>query len=169
MIQRIQSVYLLAAIVIQVLVFNLPSWNGEIPANAFPSKKITVHTGYTRIATQETLSSKENIEEKSGPLNTGIIIVNSLLILLAIIDVFLFRNRKLQLMISRVLMLLTFILIASLFYNNQVSIGLFGAVDHSSVFMPASYLPFVSLILFFLAGRGINADEKLVRSADRLR
>ena len=169
MIQRIQSVYLLAAIVIQCLIFNLPAWVGSTNADAYPSKKVSVHSNYTGISTQESLSSKENIEDKTAQMNSGIVIVNSLIILLAIINIFLFRNRKLQFLMCRVLMLLTCILVVPMFYIIQEANELFGTVSHSSVYMPASYLPFVSLILFFLAGRGINADEKLVRSADRLR
>ncbi len=42
-----------------------------------------------------------------------------------------------------------------------------GQVDHS--YGLSFVMPIIALILTFLADRGITADEKLVRSMDRLR
>ena len=159
MIQRIQSIYLLAAIVVQVLIFNFPLWQGEGNTNTH-LPKITVQANHTSI-----VSGMDTLEIT----HPEIIIINSLIILLAIADLFLFRKRKLQLTISRVLILLTCILIATLFFNIHIGNERFQSIEHSSFYMLSVYLPFISIILFFLAGRAINADEKLVRSADRLR
>lgn len=79
-------------------------------------------------------------------------------------NIFLYKNRKLQVVLNRLSIILSFILFGLILtdYIGQpgdagVSIGL-GLV-----------LPLVNVILLVLANRGIQKDELLIRSADRLR
>ncbi len=39
----------------------------------------------------------------------------------------------------------------------------------SATYLPAAFLPVVTLVALFLAARGIYKDEKLIKSLDRLR
>ena len=90
-------------------------------------------------------------------------------IALAFINIFLFKNRSLQIALSRITILLIFSVIVVggvLFYLNfenreaemqhvQVRLGLF--------------IPFVSIALLYFANKYIIKDNKLVKSMDRLR
>ncbi len=100
--------------------------------------------------------------------NIGLLIMAVLSGLLAFGIIFLFNNRKLQLKLSYIVIVLAILLpvLASLLFLNagnsmentqgiQDSIGL--------------YMPIVSVILTWLAIRFINKDEKIVQSMDRLR
>lgn len=139
MIQRIQTVYLvLAAISI-----------GNI---------ILAPLGYqeTEAGVVASIGMMENLPS---------IIISALGVLLAIIDIFLFNNRKLQLKVTSLFIVLGVLSFASL--------ALFHLVTGVGLFTKINYVPYVlaffSITFGVLAHRGINADEKLVRSMDRLR
>jgi peptidoglycan/LPS O-acetylase OafA/YrhL len=93
-------------------------------------------------------------------------IANYFSILLGVIAIFLYKNRKLQIRCCHVLVTLNIILFASLLlFSNQL-------YDHDfekgKLQWPA-YLPVIAIIDAFIAGRYIKKDEELVRSADRIR
>ncbi len=139
MIQRIQTIYLLlAAISLSVILF-LP-------------------VGY-----QEAESGIVANVAMSKNLPTCILSIISAVT--AILTIFLFNNRKLQLRITSVAILLAVLTTAS--------IAVFQFVSGKALLTTLNYIPYVfavfSVIFGILAYRGINADDKLVRSMDRLR
>ncbi|AFL98495.1 DUF4293 domain-containing protein [Ornithobacterium rhinotracheale] len=79
--------------------------------------------------------------------------------------IFLYRNRKRQLIYNYINIFLNVVLVGLLAYdlynlpgegiNSQKGIGLI--------------LPLISIILLFMANSGIKKDEKLVKSIDRIR
>lgn len=73
-------------------------------------------------------------------------------------------NRKLQ---SKLCVIVYLLLIAWYGYGFGVAFALKGADTPRPAF--AVVLPAIALILTFMARSGIKADERLVRSADRLR
>jgi hypothetical protein len=85
---------------------------------------------------------------------------------LAIITIFLFKNRKLQIKATYVLLFLLGLLYALYFIFDRQGLPfteLFRQVRFTIVF------PFIAFIFVYLAIRGIKKDEKLIRSLDRLR
>lgn len=86
---------------------------------------------------------------------------------LAVVAIFLFNNRKNQLLVSRISFLayLVGIALTVIFYMRD-AIYQGTAEPNDGVGL---YLPIAGLILLILAMRYIGKDEKLVRSADRLR
>jgi hypothetical protein len=82
--------------------------------------------------------------------------------LLALIAIFLFKKRKLQIWFGYIIL---FILL--------LDYVLFFAISFDSAIFASGILtfliPFIAGIFDFLAIRGIRRDEKLVRSLDRLR
>jgi len=87
--------------------------------------------------------------------------------LLAIIDIFLYNNRPLQIrlgMFAFIANIIGLILGIFLFFNDMQNV----VTDNIDDGLGA-YLPIVAGILLLLAIRFIRKDEKLVRSADRLR
>ncbi|MBT8195613.1 MAG: DUF4293 domain-containing protein, partial [Bacteroidia bacterium] len=91
--------------------------------------------------------------------------IASLLILIAI---FMFKNRPLQVKLSRLSTVLLLVFVVLIFYYTDYMIGL-NEVETKSIYVTGTYLPFVAIILLLLAVRAIKKDEALVRSADRLR
>ncbi len=89
-----------------------------------------------------------------------------LVALVAVITIFLYKNRKLQMkmaILGIVLSVLTLGISLLDFWNFEPQ------TIQGKSFMYGLIFPFAMILLFFLAWRGINKDEKLVRSMDRLR
>lgn len=96
-----------------------------------------------------------------------ILAVNSMIILLTILTIFLFKNRRMQLNILRISLILLLLMIGSFFfYYVNILEQASGGITHYEI---GSYLPLIAFIFYIFAYRGIMSDEKLVRSADRLR
>ncbi len=146
MIQRIQSVFLLLAGLAGLGLLRLPFAS---TAQTIPASSLFQDSLYTI---------------QDHPALMGLFLAGAALALIAI---FLFKNRKLQgnlARISFIAILIGFIL-AIVFFMNDVAYQ--GAAEFEDDY--GIFLPFVSLIFLILAMRGINKDEKMVRSMDRLR
>jgi hypothetical protein len=85
--------------------------------------------------------------------------------ILSILTVFLFKDRKLQFVIGRVIVLINLFLLVLLIY---LSLTLSGetSVSEKGIGM---FLPILVILLIVLANKAIKKDEDLVKSADRLR
>ena len=152
--QRIQTIFLILAAVVLGLLF--------APIMSF----------FTVSGTQDLVQQSEVNMLGDGIFNIQDHIIFSILaiigILASIAAIFLFKNRTLQLTLSRltlVMSILILILMVVFFYidyqlitaNSEVS-GEFGILS-----------PVLGIIFSALAGRGIKKDSELVRSSDRLR
>lgn len=97
----------------------------------------------------------------------GVVSVAALSALVAFINIFLYKNRKLQIKIGN---LTSFLLI--FFYVTFATYVYFLLDKHQIAFNSVQYgiiLPFIALIFNILAILKIKKDEKLVRSLDRIR
>lgn len=93
--------------------------------------------------------------------------VNTMIILLTVLTVFLFKNRRMQLNLLRFSLILLLLMIGSFFfYFVSILEKASGGITNYEI---GSYMPLVAFIFYIFAYRGIMNDEKLVRSADRLR
>lgn len=137
MIQRIQTVYLLLVIVAIVAFIFIPFGGIEIQG------------------IQGILIIKEIVYFLLMSLGIGII---------ALVAIFLFNNRKLQMKIVKINIFITIILIGLFVYNLIANIGV-----NRYTFGAGAVFPIFILFFNFLAYSGIKADEKLVNSMDRLR
>ncbi len=82
--------------------------------------------------------------------------------LLTLADVFLYKNRKTQDLLCMVLIALGVVYYVALaVFNHQL--------DGALVLTWPMALPAAAIVLLFLAHKGIQHDEKLVRSLDRIR
>ncbi len=145
MIQRIQSIFLLLASASLGGTFALPFADSSAPVadTVFADSLFSVFD--------------------SMPLMIGF----GLAALLALVAIFLFNNRKLQKNIAMVSAILTLAATGFAFgrYMKEAEQLTGVTIDDE----PGIFLPAVGLILAVLAIRYINKDERLVRSADRLR
>lgn len=149
MIQRIQSLFLLLAALSSAGMGYFNLW------------KVKLMKGVT--------ASEEYFNALSSYLIFIIVMVS---ILLSLITIFLFKNRKLQFRLTVINILLAIGAIVLQYVKvGQLADKLMndGSTIISATYLPAAFLPVVTLVALFLAARGIYKDEKLIKSLDRLR
>ena len=152
MIQRIQSLYLLASTLLGIACLSLP-------------------LGYFCTAQGERFADLYNLWIKYTETGEHAFTPWALFALLVIVttltflNIFLFRRRALQM---RVLTLCMVLLVG---YYAFLGFLIFQAHGNGDTFTPTvmAAFPLTSIILDYLAFRGILKDELLVRSLDRLR
>jgi hypothetical protein len=159
MIQRVQSIYLLlAAIALTVLFF--------LPIASFYSSLSYSHNLY--VTHLKPLSDGiEPIVNSQKIIPLGILA--GITAAISVLTIFMYKKRLVQIKIVRVLILFTAVLLGLIFfvYGPMISRITETEVRYESGY--GLYLILTAFILLFLAHRGIVHDEKLVRSADRLR
>jgi len=143
MIQRIQSIYLLLISIISGgLVFLFDFWKQD-------DKSIGI------------LSVFNNQDYLIKGIGIGFILIT----ILALVSLFSYKNRKLQININRFNILINLILLGLLAYH-LLNISGETVVSEKGI---GSFLPLVSIVVLFFANRAIQKDENLVKSVDRLR
>lgn len=152
MIQRIQSIWLLLASLTLVMLLVLP-----IITKTYEGRELwMLATGLYQKADKGTVKIDAYLSLAIGTV---------LIALIALANIFLFRNRQLQKQICNVVIILTVLLsVWIVVVAQQIPGGLNGYQLNIGTFMPL-----LSILFCFLAARGINNDERLIRSADRLR
>ena len=141
MIQRIQSIWLLLAGVASLLTF-----------------KFSVYSG-NKVGTD---NIKKFVELNATP-NFFILVLTVINVAIALIAIFLFKNRKLQLRLAIIGIILSIVNLVIYFYETGKFVSTEGKYALTSII--AISIP----IFFILAARGIYADNKLVKDSDRLR
>ncbi|HLV62029.1 DUF4293 domain-containing protein [Galbibacter sp.] len=136
MIQRIQSIYLLVVVLISAgLPFLLPLWTDGQANQVYAQNELMI-LGCFGVVT-----------------------------LLALIAIFMYKNRKNQFVINRLNMILNLFLLGFFVYR---SLALSGESNISEKGI-GMLLPIVSIVFLVLANKAIKKDEDLVKSVDRLR
>ena len=139
MIQRLQTVYMLLAVIIISLLFILPFSNAS-RTNSGPF-----------------VDGDLDVYDNISLLSSVIAIALS-----GLINIFLYKNRRMQMLITIVL---TFLSIETV---TLALVFTFTAAVSASVSV-GIFIPLVSIVLFMLAYRGIKKDDELVKSSNRLR
>lgn len=149
MIQRIQSLYLAAIIVLSILMFFLP-FQDIAMGNVHHSLSLMPGS-------------------MNGMVKSFIyvpILVNFSVMVLSLICIFLFRNRKLQMRLCMAILALSAVLISNLFTFHYIK-----SIPDTYTANPAiaCIFPVLNVVFALLARQAIKKDEELVRSADRIR
>lgn len=156
MIQRIQSLYLVLALVACILTFFFP-FASYISDLAYYQLTLT---GFKHISPDPTPAFSSFF---TLPL-LGLHLVAGFLILFVLVS---YKNRLKQLKILRFTFLFCILYIGLLFfYTNFLIEKKLGIISHYNT---GSYFPLIMLAFIMLANRAIGKDEKLIRSMDRLR
>lgn len=153
MIQRIQTIYLFLASLALYALYLFPIVN---ILSAFGAKKIMVTGVYEVI---------NNQVAQTEPF-TLLTIVTAILGLIPIVLIFLFRNRKRQ---ATLIYLDVVLVIGFSFWLSQTIKGTAGKTLEISDYSIGAGLTSVAILFLILAAKGVLRDEKLVKSADRLR
>jgi hypothetical protein len=140
MIQRQQTLWLLFAAITSFLTFQFPFVTGK------------------EVITENAALADIDIDAGS---NMFLLLLTGASIILALVTIFQFKDRKLQLKLTIAGILLTLVIITLYI------------VQYTRVIQPVpalwAILPFITLFAFIMAYRGIRNDEKLVKSLDKLR
>ena len=153
MIQRIQSIYLLIVTIITSILFVTPLNILRLP-NA--EIKVSILGLFSVINSESTLIT---------PLYP-LLALTSIIIIIAFVSIFLFKNRKIQMRLS----LYNSVLGLSLSFISIYFITQEANINHTQIsFSIGLLIPIIGAIFSFLAFRAINKDDKLIRSVDRIR
>lgn len=149
MIQRIQTIYLLLVVALGIALIWLPVVQLITPEEA-------------------ELQVWELSAVGGAPLPGlwGLLVTTALIPLLALVDIFLFKNRLLQARLN------IFLALLCLGYYGVLAIYIWQAKLALGVewhLMPWASFPLVCFVLTLMATRRILKDEALVRAADRIR
>lgn len=156
MLQRIQTVYLVLAIVslLSVVLFDIAHFS-----DAAGNKNLLGLYNLTT-ADQELSSVKFSL------LPVAAI---SLSIALLIVAIFSYRKRKRQMQFVRFSYLTIVASVLSIFFFVNENYWSLNLPEPDLSYRTGFYLPFVAFAFCWLANRAIRQDEELVRSLDRLR
>ena len=156
MIQRIQSIFLALVIVLGIVfsfvpILTLTQGDSTFIMGAY--KTINVELG------------------NSVAKNMGIGVLQGLVIIISALVIFLYKNRGLQMKLWKLnILLIAFQIAAMVMYSDSVKNNINTSPDEiTTVVNFGAIIPLLSLILTYLAIHFIRKDDKLVRSADRLR
>jgi cytochrome c biogenesis factor len=138
MIQRQQTLWLLLSAISSLLSFMFPFVTGKLTVNEVTEEK-TITAGSEFI----------------------LLILTGLMLIIAAVTIFLYKNRKQQ---------LTLCIIGTLLSAGVIFLYIMEVRKlTTSTLALASILPFLALLGFILAWRNIRKDEKLIKSLDKLR
>jgi len=158
MIQRIQTVFLLVALLCAVLLFFFPLAGiyGDTSTYLF-----YVYEFRNMVPGEESVFNNLAVIPLAA--------INAAIALLALAGIFTFKNRLLQLRLVRFAIFLDIIMVALIFfiYAGIIERSVFVTPDYMSE--AGIYFPLIALIFLILANRYIQRDERMVRSLDRLR
>ena len=153
MLQRMQSVWMLLAVVCAALTFKFSFYSGNMAVGAnghvFLAVKAAPVFGFGK--------------DSAGAGSILILIVTALIIAGTLINIFNFKARKKQVWLTIGLFFLSLLNILLYWWKSGVPPFTEGSYNLGAIFSLA--IP----VFLLLAARGIMKDEKLVKSADRLR
>ena len=162
MLQRIQSVFMFFAVISGVLIFFFPiaSYLSETTSLVFYIHTIEnlSHQPFPEMAT----STQEFSPWFTLPLSGGQLFI----IILSFFSIFKFKKRILQIRLNRLTIFLNVLLVGGIFYYNTLLEESSKAVAEYGF---AAAFPLMAIIFLFLGNYYIRKDERLIRSANRLR
>jgi len=139
MIQRMQSLWLLLAAIFSFLTFKLPFYSGSMPVKGIIQPDVRL----------------------DAASQIFILILTGVVILFCFVALFLYKDRKRQLTLTIINLILSLVLLVLYFLQIQ-------KFQNGTIALWC-LLTLAIPIFLFLAARGIWKDDKLVKSLDRLR
>lgn len=159
MIQRIQSLFYLGAIVLNALIFFQPFAQLTGDLLIFD---LTVYGIQNLMPKGADISVVEPLTLMVSIVLSSAILITSVLALYASLS---FKNLKKQLSITKIAMFLEMLVVGGLFFYIDRMESLLMAVMQFGV---GIWFPLASLVCLFLAHHFVKKDKKLLRSADRI-
>ncbi|MBI3521250.1 MAG: DUF4293 domain-containing protein [Bacteroidetes bacterium] len=148
MIQRKQTLFLLAVAIIAIVQFFIPF------------QTLTFEDKIWSICLMPRCSA-----DVAGATTYIVMALNTIILILSLIIIFLYKNRIFQYKLANLLMVLNVLIVGLFFILSYIKEGTPGTVSYQF----GAFLPIISAVFSFLAAHFIKKDEQLVRSADRIR
>lgn len=162
MIQRIQSVFLLLVSVLGIVIFLFPiaTYLSDV---AFYKFFICSVRDYSRQPFGEMTTQSIHF-----PIiyTITLAVLQLIVAVLAFMTILKYRNRNLQIRLNYLNIFINVLLVGGIFYYSTLLEKMIEVTAHYNA---GGLFPLISIILLFLANSFIQKDEKLIRSADRLR
>jgi hypothetical protein len=152
MIQRIQTVWLFLATLVILLLLLIPVVTKQVNG-----------TDYWVVATGLYQKNAQGVSKMESFL--PLLITTIATALISLVNIFNYTNRTLQ---KRVGLINIVFIVGLSFWLFQAAEKITGGIENAAYNLGAVF-PILAIIFVGLALRGINHDEKLIRSADRLR
>lgn len=154
MIQRIQTIYLLVAVVMLVV------------ANFFPFAIYGVEGGSYLLTSWGVVDQGVAPYTGNTVLCWGLPVCNLLAVVLALVAIISYKQRvrQMRLCVYGILTVLAFHVVLGV--QGWMMFSALGATPELTL---TAQFPLLSVIFFILAGRAVKRDEALVRSMDRIR
>jgi hypothetical protein len=158
MIQRIQTVFLIVAVLASIALFFFPFAGVYSDIHTY---KLWIYDFKNMVPGEEPAFSFTTV--------LPLLLLNIITVAMALVSVFLYKNRMSQLRFVRIGIFTDIVLIGLIFfvYARIVENKLGATPDYLGE--AGIYFPLITLIFLILANRFILKDERLVRSVDRLR
>jgi len=154
MIQRKQTIYLFLAFVACVVCMCLPL--GSLQLQGMGIEPVLYN-----MALVEVEGNSNSYDFAYLPLFILLVIPA----LVALVAIFLYKNRRLQARLCSFNLFMLLVWMVLFAYYKYFQLNETGALQQTW----SSFLPFVAAVFNYLAFKGIRADERLVRAADRIR
>lgn len=156
MLQRIQTIYLLLAVLSIVMVFFVDI-----------AHYTDVTGNHSELSLYRLTKANGDIDDvKYGMLPVALLAVTGALLFSTILQ---YRNRKVQMMIVRLCYVLNLLALVGIWYFVDQNYWSLELTEPDLGYRLGFYLPFVAFAFSWLANRSIRRDEELVRSLDRIR
>lgn len=157
MIQRIQTIWLLLATIVILGLFMFPYLNYIDLVGL--GKKLFVTGEYSAV-------NNESVKQSNFLLQT---IATIVVALVPLATIFQFKNRKLQIKLIFVSIALIALLGVWMYFTSAATLDLISQSFGANNIGVGFFLLPISIIFLAMALGGIRNDEKLIKSADRLR
>lgn len=154
MIQRKQTIFLFLAFVATAVCLCLPLGSIELQG-----------MGVEPVLYNMALAQPENNGVSYSFFYAPLAVLLVVAAILELTAIFLYKNRKRQSRFCTIAIALIFVWLLLFGYYKYYDLTAIGQLRQSIT----AYLPFLAAVFDYLAFRGIRADEKLVRAADRIR
>ena len=169
MIQRVQTLFLLGVTILMLVLLFVPIWQKEAkPANTAVKKKVILTAMNVSLVQSQATADAATMAYKSQESTWYIATLAIITAIIALVSVFRYKNRLLQLKLGVLNTALISGLIGTIFLG--ISQGDRLMTDSlEQEFLIGFFLPPIAIFLNFMANRFIRKDENLVRSVDRIR
>jgi hypothetical protein len=158
MIQRIQTVYLvLGSIFLCLLLISGAFSFGAIEQDSEAVLAASVGTAF---------------EDGIYAADDHVLLVLSILLaaIIGIVSIFMFKNRSLQMSLTKAFMVLAFLVNALSFFLMYQEVNMQQEVTIADLNLRlGAFLPLLAMLMAYLALKNIRKDDQLVKSMDRLR
>lgn len=158
MIQRVQTLFLLGAVIISIVLFFTPlSEKTYVDPTTASEVKMVLNIDKSVVIQSDVTNPEE--------ANYLLLVLNLLILAASIFIIFKYKNRNSQLRLCMLTTLLTMVLLVLIFYYSEKM----GLADVKAHYLAGVYLAATQVFMVLAARRFIRKDEMMVRAADRIR